>query len=85
MSKEFFYNIAFRNVSGGNILQNRIALKPDVSFGAKGKCPWQRLQTKIEIWLLRTKTIGALRKLLENGFLGQLTHPIIYAAVLEYC
>ena len=28
MSKEFFYNIAFRNVSGRNILQNKIALKP---------------------------------------------------------
>ena len=47
MSKEFFYSIGFRNVSGGNILQNRIALKPcytmqklmNVSFGAKGKSP----------------------------------------------
>ena len=28
MTKEFFYSIAFRNVSGGNNLQNRVALKP---------------------------------------------------------
>ena len=28
MSKEFFYSIAFRNVSCGNVLQNRIAPKP---------------------------------------------------------
>ena len=27
MSKEFFYSIAFRNVSGGNYLQNRIGLR----------------------------------------------------------
>ena len=47
MSKEFFYSVAFKNVSDGNILQSRIALKPVytmqnlmvVSFGAKEKSP----------------------------------------------
>ena len=28
MSKEFFYSIAFRNVSGGNMLQNGTDVKP---------------------------------------------------------
>ena len=27
MSKDFFYSIAFKNVSGGNILQNGIVVK----------------------------------------------------------
>ena len=73
MSKEF-YSIAFKNVSGKNILQNRIPLKTvytmqnlmDVNFWAKGKHLLQRLQTKIEIWLLRTRKIGALKKLSKN-------------------
>ena len=55
MSKEF-YSIAFKNVSGKNILQNRIPLKTvytmqnlmDVNFWAKGKRLLQRLQTKLK-------------------------------------
>ena len=73
MSKEF-YSIAFKNVSGKNILQNRIPLKTvytmqnlmDVNFWAKGKHLLQRLQTKIEICLLRTRKIGAPKKLSKN-------------------
>ena len=73
MSKEF-YCIAFKNVSGKNILQNRIPLKTvytmqnlmDVNFWAKGKHLLQRLQTKIEICLLRTRKIGAPKKLSKN-------------------
>ena len=33
----------------------------------------------------KDKKIVALRKLSKFGFLGQLTHPIIYAAAAEYC
>ena len=72
--KKFFCSIAFRNVFGGNILQNGIAAKlalhmqklMDVNFGVKGKSPYQQLQTKIEILLLRTRKIGVLRKLPKN-------------------
>ena len=38
----------------------------EVNFGAKQKSPYQRLQTKTEIWLLRTRKIGTLKKLLKN-------------------
>ena len=47
MCKEFFYSIAFKNVSCGNILQNGIAVKTVLhhaktygcEFGAEGKSP----------------------------------------------
>ena len=57
----------------------------DMSFGAKGKSPQQRLQAKIEIWLLRTEIKVPSENCWKIGFFGQLTHPIIYAAVLESC
>ena len=38
MSKEFFYSNAFKNVSGGNILKNRIALKPVLNHAKTYEC-----------------------------------------------
>ena len=74
MSKEFFYSIAFRNVSSANILQNRIALKPVLhhakTYGCelKGSGKRSTLATASKDWNMVAKEIkiGAIRKLLKN-------------------
>ena len=36
MSKKFFYSIAFRNISGGNILEDRITVRPGLHHATYG-------------------------------------------------
>ena len=77
MNKEFFYSIAFRNVFGGNTLQNRIALKPVLHHAKAYGCQlWgYGKKTLATTKLLRTKKIVALRKLLKNGLFRAVNSP----------